>query len=170
MASLSLLKLNLSSIFAFSTFPSNAEVPVDLSWGSRPSSFLNSSANQSMIASSKSSPPRCVSPFVDFTSNTPSLIQGLRYRYYQEDRYAIVESWFFYLIRSESIVGSLMILFTFKPAISYFFRCLTLRIVEVCWNGNYRFKLPCPSNLLEFSSFSEVSLPKSLEVYSLSSI
>ena len=33
---------------------------------------LNSSANQSMITLSKSSPPRCVSPFVDFTSNTPS--------------------------------------------------------------------------------------------------
>ena len=37
-----------------------------------PSSFLNSSANQSIIKLSKSSPPKCVSPSVDFTSNTPS--------------------------------------------------------------------------------------------------
>ena len=39
---------------------------------STPSSRRNSSANQSMITWSKSSPPKWVSPFVDFTSNTPS--------------------------------------------------------------------------------------------------
>ena len=37
-----------------------------------PWSFLNSSIIQSMIRWSKSSPPRCVSPLVDFTSTTPS--------------------------------------------------------------------------------------------------
>ncbi len=39
-------------------------------------SFLNSSARYSMMRWSKSSPPRNVSPFVDFTSNTPSPISS----------------------------------------------------------------------------------------------
>ena len=44
-----------------------------LSWDrSIPLSALKFSTNQSMILLSKSSPPRCVSPLVDRTSNTPS--------------------------------------------------------------------------------------------------
>ncbi len=39
---------------------------------SMPWSFLNSVTSQSMTRWSKSSPPRCVSPLVAFTSNTPS--------------------------------------------------------------------------------------------------
>uniref|UniRef100_A0A0A9E4D0 Uncharacterized protein n=1 Tax=Arundo donax TaxID=35708 RepID=A0A0A9E4D0_ARUDO len=37
-----------------------------------PSSFLKLLASQSTILLSKSSPPRCVSPDVESTSNTPS--------------------------------------------------------------------------------------------------
>ena len=40
-------------------------------------SFLNSLAKYSTIVSSKSSPPRNVSPFVDLTSNTPSPISSI---------------------------------------------------------------------------------------------
>jgi len=43
---------------------------------SMPFSFLNSATSQSMIRWSKSSPPRCVSPLVAFTSNTPSPISS----------------------------------------------------------------------------------------------
>src|SRR5436190_4818356 len=43
---------------------------------SMPLSFLNSSRIQSMIRPSQSSPPRCVSPLVAFTSNTPSPISS----------------------------------------------------------------------------------------------
>mmetsp|Transcript_47565 Transcript_47565/g.147232 ORF Transcript_47565/g.147232 Transcript_47565/m.147232 type:complete len:333 (+) Transcript_47565:315-1313(+) len=39
---------------------------------SMPSRFWNSAASQSTIFLSKSSPPRCVSPFVESTSQTPS--------------------------------------------------------------------------------------------------
>ncbi len=39
---------------------------------SMPSAFWNSSMSQSMISWSTLSPPRCVSPLVDFTSTTPS--------------------------------------------------------------------------------------------------
>ena len=42
-----------------------------------PVSFLNSSAKKSMIAWSKSSPPRKVSPLVDLTSKTPSPISNI---------------------------------------------------------------------------------------------
>jgi hypothetical protein len=42
-----------------------------------PFSLLEASASQSMIRMSKSSPPRKVSPLVDFTSNTPSPISRI---------------------------------------------------------------------------------------------
>ena len=42
-----------------------------------PLSFLNSDARYSTIESSKSSPPKKVSPLVDFTSNTPSPISKI---------------------------------------------------------------------------------------------
>ena len=44
---------------------------------SMPCSRLNSSASQSITRWSKSSPPRKVSPLVDFTSNTPSPISSM---------------------------------------------------------------------------------------------
>ena len=42
-----------------------------------PLSFLNSEARYSTIESSKSSPPKKVSPLVDLTSNTPSPISKI---------------------------------------------------------------------------------------------
>src|SRR5213596_914786 len=42
-----------------------------------PSRFLNSVARKSITRWSKSSPPRCVSPFVERTSNTPSPISRI---------------------------------------------------------------------------------------------
>ena len=42
-----------------------------------PLSFLNSEARYSTIASSKSSPPKKVSPLVDLTSKTPSPISKI---------------------------------------------------------------------------------------------
>ena len=61
-----------SSTFAFSAASFNLCKAIGSFLKSMFSSFLNSSANQSIITWSKSSPPKCVSPFVDFTSNTPS--------------------------------------------------------------------------------------------------
>ena len=61
-----------SSIFAFSA-ASFKRCNANLSFfKSIPCSFLNSLAKKSIILKSKSSPPKCVSPFVDLTSNTPS--------------------------------------------------------------------------------------------------
>ena len=61
-----------SSIFAFSA----ASLRRWSAWGSfersMPWSFLNSASSHSMTRWSKSSPPRCVSPFVALTSKTPS--------------------------------------------------------------------------------------------------
>ena len=61
-----------NSIFAFSAASFKRCKAIGSLRKSTPSSRSNSSANQSMITWSKSSPPRWVSPFVDFTSNTPS--------------------------------------------------------------------------------------------------
>ena len=47
-------------------------ISLPLSRRFRPSSFLNSSMSQSTMRWSMLSPPRCVSPLVDFTSMTPS--------------------------------------------------------------------------------------------------
>ena len=61
-----------SSIFAFSAASfnlCNANLSV---FKSIPLSFLNSEIKYSTTALSKSSPPKKVSPFVDFTSKTPS--------------------------------------------------------------------------------------------------
>ena len=60
-----------SSTFAFSDASLSlckAIGSFDKSW---PSSFLNSSTSQSVIRSSKSEPPKCVSPSEARTSNTP---------------------------------------------------------------------------------------------------
>ena len=61
-----------SSIFAFSAPSFNLCFAKGSSLKSTPFSFLNSSAKKSIILLSKSSPPKNVSPDVDFTSNTPS--------------------------------------------------------------------------------------------------
>ena len=61
-----------SSIFAFSAASFNLCKAIGSAFKSRPSSFLNSSANQSIIVWSTSSPPKWVSPSVAKTSKTPS--------------------------------------------------------------------------------------------------
>ena len=61
-----------NSIFAFSAASLSLWSDIGSFLKSIVSSFLNSSANQSMIFSSTSSPPKCVSPSVDNTSKTPS--------------------------------------------------------------------------------------------------
>ena len=66
-----------SSILAFSA-ASLSLCKASLSdFKSIPLSFLNSFARYSTIVSSKSSPPKKVSPFVDFTSKTPSPISKI---------------------------------------------------------------------------------------------
>ena len=64
--------LELNSIFAFSAASFKRCKAIGSLRKSMFSSAMNSSANQLMITWSKSSPPKCVSPSVDFTSNTPS--------------------------------------------------------------------------------------------------
>ena len=66
-----------SSIFAFSAASLSRWRAIRSFARSMPSAFLNSSASQSMIRWSKSSPPRWVSPFVDRTSKTPSVSSRL---------------------------------------------------------------------------------------------
>src|SRR5690554_2590295 len=61
-----------NSILAFSAASFNLCSAIGSFLKSTPSAVLNSFANQSMITWSKSSPPKCVSPLVDSTSNTPS--------------------------------------------------------------------------------------------------
>ncbi len=66
-----------SSILAFSA-ASFRRCRASLSFvRSMPCSFLNSPARYSTRRLSKSSPPRKVSPFVDFTSKTPSPISRI---------------------------------------------------------------------------------------------
>ena len=66
-----------NSIFAFSAASFNL-CKANLSFfKSIPLSFLNSEAKYSTMASSKSSPPKNVSPLVDFTSKTPSPISKI---------------------------------------------------------------------------------------------
>ena len=60
-----------SSIFAFSAASLRRCIAIGSLERSMPSSALKPCTSQSMITWSKSSPPRCVSPFVESTSNTP---------------------------------------------------------------------------------------------------
>ena len=66
-----------SSIFAFSAASLRRCRAILSERKSMPCSALNSSARKSITTWSKSSPPRKVSPFVDFTSNTPSPISRM---------------------------------------------------------------------------------------------
>ena len=61
-----------SSILAFSAASFNLCRASLSDFKSIPESFLNSVIKYSTIVLSKSSPPKKVSPLVDFTSNTPS--------------------------------------------------------------------------------------------------
>ena len=61
-----------SSILAFSAASLRRCMAIGSFERSIPWSFLNSASSQSTILWSMLSPPRCVSPFVDFTSTTPS--------------------------------------------------------------------------------------------------
>ena len=61
-----------SSTFAFSAASFSRCSAIRSCRRSMPCSRLNSSASQSITRWSKSSPPRWVSPLVDFTSKTPS--------------------------------------------------------------------------------------------------
>ena len=63
-----------SSFFAFSAASFNLWSAILSVERSTPSAFLNSSIIHCVTLLSKSSPPRCVSPFVDNTSMTPSPI------------------------------------------------------------------------------------------------
>ena len=65
-----------SSIFAFSAASFSRCSAIRSFERSTPWEFLNSLTSQSMTRWSQSSPPRWVSPEVDFTSNTPSPISS----------------------------------------------------------------------------------------------
>src|SRR5882724_434918 len=68
---ISVWRVELSSIFAFSAASFKRCSAMRSRRRSTPLSFLNSSAIQSITRWSKSSPPRCVSPLVALTSKTP---------------------------------------------------------------------------------------------------
>ena len=86
---------------------------------SMPWSFLNSATIQSTIALSKLSPPRWLSPFVAFTSKTPSLVE---HRHVEraaaevEDEDRLVGALLVEPMRAAA-VGSLMMRRTLRPAI-----------------------------------------------------
>ena len=61
-----------SSILAFSAASRRRCSAIRSLPRSMPSLFLNSATIHSMMRWSRLSPPRCVSPLVDFTSTTPS--------------------------------------------------------------------------------------------------
>ena len=110
-----------SSIFAFSA-ASFRRWPAILSAArSTPCAFLNSATIQSMTRWSQSSPPRCVLPAVDFTSNTPSPSSSTDTSNVPPPRSntRIVTSWSFSRpYASAAAVGSLMMRRTSRPAIS----------------------------------------------------
>ena len=66
-----------SSILAFSAASLSRCSAIESLDRSIPWSFLNSATSQSIRTWSKSSPPKCVSPFVAFTSKTPSPISRI---------------------------------------------------------------------------------------------
>ena len=86
-----------------------------------PWSFLNSATIQSTIALSKLSPPRWLSPFVAFTSKTPSPelehrdVEGAAAEVEDEDR--LVGAPLSRPYASAAAVGSLTMRSTLRPAI-----------------------------------------------------
>ena len=110
-----------SSILAFSAPSFNLCSAIGSLRRSIPSSFLNSSAIQSINILSKSSPPRWTSPFVDLTSKTPSPNSNIDISNVPppKSKTAILRSLSF-LSRpyaKAAAVGSLIILLTLSPAI-----------------------------------------------------
>ena len=110
-----------SSIFAFSAASRKRCNAIGSLRRSMPSVFLNSSAMYSSTRISKLSPPRCVSPLVDFTSNTPSPNSSTEISNVPPPRSntATFASLFFLSIpyASAAAVGSLIIRKTSSPAI-----------------------------------------------------
>ena len=111
-----------SSIFAFSA-ASFRRCSAIGSWRrSTPSSLRNSSASQSIITWSKSSPPRCVSPLVDFTSNTPSPSSSMDISNVPPPRSNTAIFWSLLVLSrpyaNAAAVGSFTIRRTVRPAIS----------------------------------------------------
>mmetsp|Transcript_7850 Transcript_7850/g.21819 ORF Transcript_7850/g.21819 Transcript_7850/m.21819 type:complete len:367 (-) Transcript_7850:808-1908(-) len=87
---------------------------------SMPSFFWNSSAIQSTIFLSKSSPPRCVSPFVESTSQTPSPTSRMETSKVPPPRSkTMIVSLFFFSrpYARDAAVGSLTMRSTSRPAI-----------------------------------------------------
>ena len=122
-----------SSIFAFSA-ASVKRCKACLSlMRSIPSDFLKSPASHSTIRLSKSSPPRCVSPEVERTSNTPSPTSRMETSKVPPPRSKIKMVSLAFLSKpyaSEAAVGSLMIRKTSIPAIcpASFVACLWLSL------------------------------------------
>ena len=118
-----------NSIFAFSAASFNL-CKANLSFlKSIPLSFLNSSIKYFTIASSKSSPPKKVSPLVDLTSKTPSPISSIETSKVPPPKSYTAIFWPFFLSKpyaKAAAVGSLIIRFTSKPAIlpASFVACL----------------------------------------------
>ncbi len=85
-----------------------------------PFSFLNSLTIQSITRWSMLSPPRCVSPLVDFTSTTPSPTSRIEMSNVPPPKSYTAMVSFFFLSRpyaSAAAVGSLMMRITSSPAI-----------------------------------------------------
>ncbi|MPM32105.1 hypothetical protein SDC9_78664 [bioreactor metagenome] len=112
-----------SSILAFSAASFSLCRAIGSFRRSRPLfSDLNSSASQSMIFWSKSSPPRCVSPLVDLTSNTPSPSSSMEISKVPPPRSNTATFVSLCCLSSPyaraAAVGSLMMRLTLRPAIS----------------------------------------------------
>ena len=128
-----------NSIFAFSAASFNLWRAIGSLFKSNPDSFLNSSIKKLIKRESKSSPPRCVSPDVEITSNwySPStlVISIIDISKVPPPRsYTAITPSFFSLSSPKAkaaAVGSLIILSTLSPAIlpaaSVAFLCESLK-------------------------------------------
>mmetsp|Transcript_4003 Transcript_4003/g.12806 ORF Transcript_4003/g.12806 Transcript_4003/m.12806 type:complete len:446 (+) Transcript_4003:240-1577(+) len=108
-----------SSRFAFSAASRSRCIASGSPLRSIPASFLNSPTRCPSSASSKSSPPRMVSPFVAFTSNSPSLISSTDTSKVPPPRSytaIVLPSLLSSPYASDAAVGSLMMRSTFRPA------------------------------------------------------
>ena len=112
-----------NSIFAFSAASfKRCNAMGSLERSKPPFSSLNSFTNHSMMAWSKSSPPRWVSPSVESTSNTPSPNSKMETSCVPPPRSNTTIFWSMDFLSmpyaNAAAVGSLMIRFTSSPAIS----------------------------------------------------
>ena len=110
-----------SSIFAFSPASYSRWSAILSAARSMPWSFLNSATIQSTIALSKLSPPRWLSPFVAFTSKTPSPSSRMETSNVPPPRSKTRIVWSVASLSrpyaSAAAVGSLMMRTTLRPAI-----------------------------------------------------